>query len=443
MNYSAETEGARRVPIRYIILALLFIITTINYADRATISIAGSAIKKDLHIDSVTLGFLFSAFGWSYVVGQFPGGYLLDRFGSKKVYLASIVAWSLCTFAQGFASWLTPAAAVAALFVLRLLLGLAESPSLPANSRIVAAWFPSHERGTAAAIFNTGQYAALVFFSPLMGWIIHKYNWHFVFFVMGAIGLVAALVFAQVVYAPHTHPRVTVQEFQHIAANGALVDLDRSHDATKVKVRWDVVRQLLTNRMLVGIYMGQYCMTALTYFFTTWFPVYLVEARHMTVVQAGFGAVAPALCGVAGGILGGLISDALLKKGKSLTFARKAPLVAGALLSTAIVLCNFTGSQGLIIAFMSLGFLGKGIAALGWAIISDAAPQAFTGLSAGIFNAFGNIAGITTPIAIGYIRQATGSFDVALMFVALHSILCILAYLFIVGPIRRFELEPA
>src|SRR5512134_2790841 len=153
------------MPVRYVVVWLLFLATTVNYADRATLSIAGSSLAKDLSLDPVAMGYVFSAFGWAYVLGQIPGGWLLDRFGSKRVYVASVAAWSIVTLLQGFVGLLAAGAAVVVLFVLRLLLGCAEAPSVPGNSRIVAAWFPTAERGTASAIFNSAQYFALVLFS--------------------------------------------------------------------------------------------------------------------------------------------------------------------------------------------------------------------------------------------------------------------------------------
>jgi len=148
-------QAPKKTHVRYLILLMLFLVTTINYADRATISIAGSALQKDLGIDAITLGYIFSAFGWAYVLGQIPGGWLLDRFGSKKVYALSIFTWSLFTVLQGFVGYLPVANAIVALFMLRFLVGFAEAPSFPGNARIVAAWFPTAERGTASAIFNS------------------------------------------------------------------------------------------------------------------------------------------------------------------------------------------------------------------------------------------------------------------------------------------------
>src|SRR6185295_13813066 len=154
------------------------------------------------------------------------------------------------------------------------------------------------------------------------------------------------------------------------------------------------IGQLLTNRMLLGIYLGQYCITALTYFYTTWFPIYLIKAHDLSIAQAGIASAGPALCGWVGGILGGVVSDLLLRRGTSLTAARKWPIVIGLVISGAILLSNFTHSQALVLTFMSIAFFGKGIASLGWAVLSDVAPREVTGLSGSIFNTFGNVSGI-------------------------------------------------
>jgi ACS family glucarate transporter-like MFS transporter len=430
--------------VRYWIIAVIFVLTTINYADRATLSIAGASLADELKISSVQMGYLFSAFAWSYVIGQIPGGALLDRFGSKPVYQWSIILWSLFTAAQAFVGFTTVVPVIVGLFLLRFMLGLAEAPSFPGNARIVASWFPNSERGTASAIFNSAQYFSIVAFGPLMGWLTHSFGWRYVFLTMGACGLVAAAIFAFVVESPTRHKRISKAEFDYIESGGALVHLDKSSSAqAKTPIRWRTIYELLTNRMLLGIYLGQYCITALTYFYTTWFPIYLVKARGLSIMEAGFASAGPALCGWAGGILGGIISDVLLKRGTSLTWARKLPIVIGLVISSAILLCNLTDSQTLVLTFMSIAFFGKGIASLGWAVLSDVAPREATGLSGSIFNTFGNASGIATPIIIGYIVAATGSFDVALMFVCAHSVVALLSYAAIVGPIQRLVLKPA
>ena len=437
----SRDAGARATRVRWGILAVLFIITTINYADRATISIAGPELKKLLGLSAVQMGFVFSAFAWSYVLAQLPGGWLLDRFGSKVTYFFSIFLWSLFTVMMGWVGFFTGASAVAVLFALRLLVGAAEAPSFPGNSRITSAWFPTAERGTAAAIFNSAQYFATVLFAPLMGWLVHTYGWQSVFYVMGGLGIVMAFVWTKTIYGPKDHPRINQAELAYIESGGGLVDIETAvkGGAGKKVATWSTIKELLGNRMLLGIYIGQYCITTLTYFFLTWFPVYLVQERHMTILKAGFVAALPAIAGFLGGILGGFISDRMIKSGFSVSAARKTPIVGGMLLAMSMIACNYVTADWLVVAIMSLAFFGKGVGALGWAVVSDTSPKEAGGLSGGLFNTFGNTAGITTPIAIGYILQATGSFSGALIFVGANAAVAILCYLLVVGEIRRVE----
>src|SRR5208283_283499 len=160
---------------------------------------------------------------------------------------------------------------------------------------------------------------------------------------------------------------------------------------------------------MIGIYLGQYCITTLTCFFITWFPIYLMEQRHMSILKAGLYASFPAVAGFLGGILGGVISDSLLRNGYSLTFARKTPIVVGMLVATSMIACNYIDAEWLVIAIMTLSFFGKGIGALGWAVVSDTSPKEISGLNGGVFNTIGNSAAITTPLVIGYLVAATGS----------------------------------
>lgn len=456
MSTEPAATAAKRTHVRYWIVAFLFLLTSVNYADRATLSLVGTELSKELKLDPVAMGYLFSAFAWAYALCQIPGGWLLDRFGSKRIYFWSITLWSLFTLLQGFVvgrdryftidlpflAAFNVSGAVLMLFWLRFLLGVAESPSFPANARIVAAWFPTAERGTASAIFNSAQYFATVLFSPIMGSITHTFGWPPVFWFMGVTGLLFAMVWPKLIYDPREHPAANAAEVAHIEQGGGLVDMDRKGTA-KAPVRWSTIGQLLGNRMLLGIYLGQYCITTLTWFFLTWFPIYLVKERGMSILKVGFVAALPALCGFVGGILGGWFSDWLLRRGHSLTVARKTPIVAGLFLSVSMVACNYVESQAAVIFFMSLAFFGKGVGALGWAVISDTSPKSVTGLCGGLFNTFGNTAGIVTPIAIGYILKATGSFNWALVYVSAHAALAIACYLAIVGEIKRVELRAA
>ncbi|EAO5844693.1 MFS transporter [Salmonella enterica subsp. enterica] len=427
--------------IRYLILVVVFLITSVNYADRATLSIAGSSVAKELGLDPGDMGLIFSAFGWAYLVMQIPGGWLLDKYGSKKVYTWSLFFWSIFTFLQGFVELMPLAWTFISLFFLRFMLGFSEAPSFPANARIVAAWFPTNERATATACFNAGQYFALALFSPLLGWLTFAWGWQHVFTVMGIIGFILTFIWVRYVHNPSEHPMISRQELKYITDGGAIIDMDTKSAAKKSSGGWTSVKQMLTNRMLMGVFLGQYFINSITWFFLTWFPIYLVQQRGMSILNVGFIASIPAICGFAGGILGGVCSDWLLKKGMSITAARKIPIVFGMLLATSLILCNYIESHVVVVSLMALAFFGKGFGALGWTVVSDVAPKKAAGMCGGLFNAFGNVASIVTPLVIGYLVKEMHSFNSALIFVGASAIAAMLCYLLVVGKISRMELK--
>jgi MFS transporter, ACS family, glucarate transporter len=434
---------ASRLPVRHQILAVLLAVSVVSFADRASLSITGAALSKDLHLSPVLLGYIFSAFSWAYVAGQLPSGVLLDRFGSKMVYGIGFFCWGLLTFLQGFVGMLQPLFGVAALIALRFLLGLAAAPVFPGNSRIVSAWFPGAERGMASAVFASAQYLSLIIFCPLIGWLTQAFGWEWVFFLMGMVGVLLASIWPRLVFSPMDHPRVTASELEHIEGGGGLVRMDhvRTQGRNTGLSGWRCLKKLLGSRMMIGIYFGQAFLTTVTWFFLTWFPLYLVEEKGMTILKAGVVVIVPAICGFIGVMTGGALSDRLLRRGSSLTLARKTPIALGMLLSMSIIGCVYVRGAWPVVALMSLALFGRGIGTMGWTVISDVSPKDAAGLSGGLFNTFSNLSGVTTPIVIGYIVQRTGSYDGALLFIGVTPMLAMLSFLLVVGKLERLEFD--
>jgi ACS family glucarate transporter-like MFS transporter len=202
---------------------------------------------------------------------------------------------------------------------------------------------------------------------------------------------------------------------------------------------WAQVRGIACNRMMIGIYIGQFCLTSITWFFLTWFPTYLIEAKGMSILKVGLVAALPAIAGCLGGIIGGFWSDWMLKRGFSLTAARKTPIISGLVLSSTIVLANYVQSTAVVIAVMSIAFFAKGIGNLGWCILGDVSPKKAMGISGGMFNLCGNLASIATPLAIGWMIKTTGSFETALTYVATLALIGAFSYLVIVGKLERLD----
>lgn len=430
--------------VRYVMLGLILLLATVAYADRAILSISAPGIKSEFGLSAIQLGYILSAFSWAYVAGQIPGGLLLDRFGTKTVYGVALVLWSVATFLIGFVGKVTTdlSLAIGLLFALRFAVGLIEGPSFPANARVAVMWFPKDERGLATSLFASASYFAVAIFSPVSGWLVSLFGWPAPFFALGIVGLAAAVAWGVLMRQPRLHPWMSKGELDHIVAGGALVDIDsRQELKSRPHVSWKLVRALLGNRMLWCAYIGQYCVIALSYFFITWFPIYLVQARGMNVMQAGFATLVPAVAGFLGGITGGVLSDLLIRRGWSVSWARKTPYIVGMAVGSSLVLAAFTENNVLIVALMALAFFGKGAAAGAgtWAVVSDTAPQEAVGLAGSIFNCVGNIGGIVTPIIFGYLVEATGGYNVGLYFVAAHCVVAAVVYLLFMGKIERVQ----
>ena len=435
IDITGASTGIAPTRARFFILFMIFVVTTFNYVDRATLSVAAPAIRTELGLDAISLGLAFSAFGWSYTWLQLPGGWVLDRYGSRLVYGFSLILWSCFTFAQGFIDKF--AYAFVALCTLRFLMGVAETPTFPANSRLTVMWFPNHERGFATAVFQAAQYFALAAFTPLMVWTVQAASWHVIFLWTGGVGILLGLYWLYAIREPLQHKGVNRAELDYIRTGGGLPNAVSKQGA----IRWADVRILVTSRLMIGVYIGQFCLTTITWFFLTWFPTYLVEAKGMSFLKVGFLAAIPALAGFAGGIAGGLWSDWFLRGGYSLTIARKVPIISGLILSSTIVLANYTQSTALVITVMAFALFAKGVGNLGWCVAGDVSPPEIMGISGGIFNFCSNLASIVTPLAVGYIVQRTGSFDAALVYIAVLGLVGALSYLVIVGPLHRLQLD--
>jgi MFS transporter, ACS family, D-galactonate transporter len=415
---------------RFAILALISIATMINYLDRSVMGVANSTLSKDLDISPATMGVILSAFGWTYALAQIPGGVALDRIGTRLTYSLSLGLWSLATAFHGLMS------SVAGLVSARLALGLAEAPCFPANSRILSTWFPQTERATATGVYTVGEYIGLGLLIPLLSWIMTEWGWRSLFYLVGALGVAFAFVFFALYRDPEESKSVNQAELDLITAGGGATD-----GGTKMAFSWANVGRLMSKRQIAGASLAQFCSNSTLVFFLTWFPKYLVDERHMSFIKQGFTASLPYIAAAAGVMLGGIVSDWLIRKTGSPSIGRKAPIIAGLLLCATMIGANYTDSNGVVIVIMSIAFFGQGLAGLGWTLLSDVAPKSALGLAGGVFNFCANLASIVTPIVIGIIVQKTGSFGLALTYVGVLGLIGALSYIFIVGPVERVNID--
>jgi MFS transporter, ACS family, D-galactonate transporter len=424
----AVGAASPRTRARLGILALLTAGTLVNYLDRTVISVAAPLLSKDLAINAVTMGIVFSAFSWTYAAAQIPGGILLDRIGVRLTYFLSVTIWSAFTLLQGLATsaW--------SLIAFRLGLGLAEAPAFPSNSRILGTWFPQAERATATGVYSVGQYFGLAFLSPVLFWIGGTFGWRALLIIVGVAGILFGLAW-YTLYRDPNESRANQAELDYIKAGGGFAS------ASRVKFEWRHIGFLLRQRQIVGASIGQFASNSTLVFFLTWFPTYLATERQMGWIKVGFFTVLPFIAACVGVVGGGLVSDLLLRRTGSANLARKLPIIAGLLLASTIVIANFVTQDALVITVMSLAFFGQGMCNLGWTLLTDVAPKELMGLSGGVFNFCANLAGIVTPLVVGFVVASTGSFAWALAFIGVLALLGVLSYVFVVGDVRRVVFE--
>jgi ACS family D-galactonate transporter-like MFS transporter len=424
---SARPTRARWFPV----LALIAFGTMLNYLDRTVLGIAAPSLSKELGLTAPMMGIAFSAFSWSYALLQIPGGIFLDRFGTRVTYFIALVGWSAFTAAMGLVNSLR------ALVLTRIGVGAFEAPCFPANSRILASWFPQQERARANAIYSVGMYAGIGFFSVPLFYVTQAFGWRGLFFLVGAIGILFGGVWWLSYRDPSRSWLVGTDELRHIEAGGG-----GEYKGQPTRFNWSQIAALLRHRQVVGASIGQFGGNSTLVFFLTWFPTYLVTARGMSYINAGVMASVPYIAASVGVLCGGFLSDSILKRTGSANLARKLPIVSGMFLASTIVAANYVpaSSNGVVIAILSLAFFGQGMTNLGWTVISDIAPKNVIGLTAGIFNFSTNLAGIVTPIVVGVFFGMTGSFVAPLAYIAVVALVGAFSYSVILGDIHRLEI---
>jgi ACS family D-galactonate transporter-like MFS transporter len=415
---------------RYITLLMIFITVVICYVDRANLAVASAHIQEEFGITKAQMGYVFSAFAWLYTLCQIPGGWFLDRVGSRLTYFIAIFGWSIATLFQGFATGLL------SLIGLRAITGIFEAPAFPTNNRLVTSWFPEQERASAVGFYTSGQFVGLAFLTPLLIWIQELLSWHWVFIITGGIGIIWSLIWIKFYQAPSQSKGINKAELDYIREGGAMVDGDApSEKKTRTKLTtadW----KLVFHRKLCGVYLGQFAVTSTLWFFLTWFPNYLTQEKHIAALTAGFMTTVPFLAAFVGVILSGMVADRLVRSGRSLGFARKTPIICGLLISTCIMGANYTNDPIWIMTLMAIAFFGNGFASITWSLVSSLAPVRLIGLTGGMFNFVGGLGGITVPLVVGYLAQDYG-FAPALVYISAVALIGALSYILLVGDVER------
>jgi MFS transporter, ACS family, D-galactonate transporter len=376
-------------PARYGLLALLFTGMLFSYMHRGALSVSLPSIKQDFNLNEFQLGLLSSSFFLIYAFMQVPGGWLVDRFGVRRVYGWSFLFWSLMSALTGLA------VNFATLFGLRVAVGIGQSALFPASSRATANWFQERERGFMTAIYLTGVRFGTALVSFVGGYFLVSYSWKLFFIVTGLVPLVWLLPWHAFLRKWEATPGASAQ-----AVNRAPF--------------WKSFT-LLKHRSVLGIFLGFFAYDYAWYVFITWLPGYLRLERGFTPTEMGVYSAVPFLVMSVIILCSGLLSDWLVRRGGNEMKVRKTLICVGMLIALLIVPAGMVEDKMTAVWLLTVSLCGLGICAPNtWTLTQSVCEKKIVGTVTGIQNFGGNIPGILAPALTGYIAHATGSFALAL-----------------------------
>ena len=403
-----------------------------NYFDRVNLSVSHAALYTAFGISNITFGYLSGAYNWTYAMCQLPVGVLLDRLGVRRVGRISTLLWSVASFAAA----MTPN--IRGFFAARLVLGVGEAPTFPANAKAIGLWFPSRERSLATAIFDAAAKFASAIGIPVIGVLLLKFGWRWSFAITGLVSLLYFALFSKIYRDPDDDPALSDIERQYILEDTHVLPLPHAEPA-KASLGY-----LLRQRKVQGLAIGFGSYNYVFYLLLTWLPSYLSAALHIDLLHSFLYTSVPWLFATFTDLAAGLGSDALIQRGWDASRVRKTVLVSGTTFGLGILGAAHahTASQALLWISLSIGGLSAA-APIGWSIPSVIAPRGSVGTVGGIVNLSNQISGIAAPILTGYVVAATKSYAWAFGIAAIYLFLGISSYIFLLGRIEQVEPEPS
>jgi ACS family glucarate transporter-like MFS transporter len=425
---------------RWWVMAIIFVIYTVANADRANIGFALPYIRKEFAMSNTEAGAIISLFFIGYSVGQIPSGFLVGKFGVKKMFSAGMLLTSLFTGSLALAGNSLQFKA------LRLLIGIAESPVVVGCTTTINNWFPPREKGTATGIFLASSKLGPLIVPPLCAWIILAFGWReiFVFFMIPGI-LLSLFWYVMVANKPEESRFVAEAEVAHIhSGDNAASPQNNPGTKREYKLRWldQIVRarkvealdspaKIFRSWDIVGAGLGYFFMIGISSVLMSWLPTYLVEVKQFAIMKTAFLSSAPFAGTVLGNFVGGWLSDNYLNK-------RRKPLMMTTALSTSIMMYSLVYAPGdpyllalLLFAagvFLSLGYSAFAVYPMG-RVTKEAYPVAW-----GIVNTGGQAGGAAAPLIVGMILDKF-SWDAVFAALAMGSFICLLIVSTIIEPV--------
>jgi ACS family hexuronate transporter-like MFS transporter len=407
--------------VRWVICALLFFATTINYVDRSVLGVLAPLLRTEIGWTDLEYGRITGAFTLAYAIGFLFAGWFIDRFGTKIGYALYLIVWSLAAAGHALA------ATAIGFGIARFALGLGESGNFPAAIKTVAEWFPRKERAFATGIFNAGSNVGAIVAPLVVPWLTLHYSWRAAFVVTGLSGLVWVFFWWPLYRKPAEHPGLTKTELQHIESDPPEPTLP---------VSW---LELLRYRQAWAFATGKFLTDSVWWFYLFWFPLFMADTFGFDLRNIGWPLVTVYLVADVGSVGGGWLSSKLLKMGWTPNAARKTAMLVCALLILPVAMAPRVSNAWVAVWLVSLAAAAhQGFSANMFTLASDMFPKAAVGSVVGIGGFAGAMGGFLMTLGAGWFRQNQGSY-VTMFTIAGVAYLIAVAAIHMLAP----RLEPA
>ena len=379
--------------VRWWTLALLFFATTINYLDRIVLSVLAPVIREDIHMPEKVYGYVTGAFSFAYMIGFLFAGKFIDHVGTRIGYAVAIAWWTIAAACHALAR------SALSLGFWRGMLGLGESGNFPAAIKSVAEWFPKKDRAFATGIFNAGSNVAAMAGPPVLVWMNAHFGWRGCFFITASLGFLWLVLWLATYRPPDRHPRVSASELAYIRSD--------PDEAREPDIGW---KAALRYRETWGFAIAKFLTDPVWWFYLWWLPLYLTDARHLTLKQTGWALPVVYLMADLGSVGGGWISGYLLGRGWPVSKARKTAMALCACAMPIAATAAFMPTAALAVAFVSIATAAhQGWSANLYTTVSDVFPKRAVASVVGIGGCAGALGGVLfSSIIPGYVIAAFG-----------------------------------
>lgn len=378
---------------RWVVCALLFFATTVNYMDRQVLAILAPALQREIGWSESEYGYIVSAFQTAYAAGLLVVGRAIDLIGTRLGYTIAVIFWSVAAMAHALAR------SALGFGISRFALGLGEAGNFPGAVKVVTEWFPKRERALATGVFNSGSNVGAVLAPLAVPWIALKYGWQWAFVITGAVGFTWVVLWLALYRLPHEHARVSKAELAHILSDPA---------EPSTRIPW---LTLLAQRQTVGLVLARFISDPVWWFYLYWVPKFLYARHGITLDQIGLPLVIIYVAADGGSVFGGWLSSFLIRRGWTVNAARKTAMLACILMIAPIIFASTVSSVWSAVALLSLATAGhQGWAANIFTIVSDMYPRRAVSSVVGICGFGGSLGGMLVASATGLILEKTGSY---------------------------------